>query len=281
MAGLFRTGPRTSKPLQESEFVDVVYDSKAGTIRMSDDRDVEVQALRHANDGRRGSVEVDETKHFQDTYVLSNLSIKRVARNLSQRPSVQEMQARGLLYDHPSVSRDLIERQHRVQRRRASQKIDSFLKRRPSREVLESKNIIYRKNETRETRRQHKRQTSKRLEHYFKNERRDSTMIVANVNGVFVPYAKSMLDSNGNIAASMGSMSVGNYGMNVISSNSAAANQVPAERISDLEEEINDLKEQLREKNEAITHLRQNDKVLCFYSCVCGVNFLQVKVVFM
>ena len=131
------------------------------------------------------------------------------------------MQARGLLYDHHSVSRDLIERQQRVTQRR------------PSRYALVSKNIMYKYNESASTHREHKRTTSKKLETHF--SRRGSNVTINTVNGVFVPYARMGSRDIDSDADKLSGTNNINPRLNIMS-------ESVEDKISDMQYDIDDLK---------------------------------------
>ena len=75
------------------------------------------------------------------------------------------MRMRGLLFDHPSISKSLIDRKRKLMKRRASNKVETLLSSRPKRKELENRNILLREDETLIQRKRHKRKTSQTLDY--------------------------------------------------------------------------------------------------------------------
>ncbi len=67
-----------------------------------------------------------------------------LSQKLSQRPSWKELQSRGILYDDPTTKKSQsLQQAHRtLHKRKASQKLDSFLINRPNIKKLKDTNII-------------------------------------------------------------------------------------------------------------------------------------------
>eukprot|EP01083_Nonionella_stella_P232404 819892_1 len=146
IASLFKQKPRTSKPLHETDFKGI--------------DDFDAQNDNNKENKRRGSVD----NSFEPFKLSKQDRISRIGSKLSQRPSVEDMRMRGLLYEHPSISKSLVERKRDLMKRRASNKVESLLQSRPNRNELENKNILLREDETLEKRKRHKRKRSQNLE---------------------------------------------------------------------------------------------------------------------
>eukprot|EP01084_Bolivina_argentea_P083787 151682_1 len=151
IASLFKQEPRMSKPLQQ----DIDFKGIEFGIQPNDDT--------RMPDKRRGSVD-HEAGVFEPFRLSKKAKIARIGSKLQQRPSVDDMRMRGLLYDLPTTSKSLVERKRDLMRRRASNKVDHLLNNRPARHVLENKNILLREDETLDKRKRHKRKRSQILE---------------------------------------------------------------------------------------------------------------------
>lgn len=157
IAGLFKQAPRTSKPLQQTDFSGIELDNR-----------FDINA-----DKRRGSLEIKEddmsgefkaSTEFEPFKLSKKQRISRIGEKLAQRPSVEDMKMRGLIYEHPSISKSLVERKKNLMKRRASNKVDSMLQSRPNRRELENRNILLKEDETLDKRKRHKRKRSQNLE---------------------------------------------------------------------------------------------------------------------
>ena len=71
---------------------------------------------------------------------------------------------RGLLWDHPTVSPQLLRRKQVLMKRRAGTKVSTMLQSRPRRQDLVDRNILLKEDETLDTRRRHKRKASQTLD---------------------------------------------------------------------------------------------------------------------
>merc|ERR1712032_1648965 len=80
IAGLFKQKPRTSKPLQETDFKGIEFNSSHST----------------SNNKRRDSNEI-KIQQFEPSLLSKKERISRIGAKLGQRPSVEEMKMRGLL----------------------------------------------------------------------------------------------------------------------------------------------------------------------------------------
>jgi len=160
VVGLFKHEPRVSKPLQQ-DFRGLEFEIKQ--------REAELEDAQNATK-RRDSVtddnvnEADAQREFEPSALSKAERIARVGGKLAQRPSVADMRMRGLLLDHPSVSKALLERKRHLMKRRAGNKVSVLLSHRPPRAELESRNILLREDETLDIRRRHKRKASQTLD---------------------------------------------------------------------------------------------------------------------
>merc|ERR1712228_108791 len=138
IAGLFKQKPRTSKPLQETDFKGIEFEQNK----------------------RRGSIDAT----FEPYKLTKAAKIKRLSAQLSQRASVNEMKMRGILFEHPTMGKSLVERKRSLMKRRASNKLELMLGSRPNRKDLEKRNILLQEDETLVHRKRHKRKMSQNLE---------------------------------------------------------------------------------------------------------------------
>eukprot|EP01083_Nonionella_stella_P130287 395368_1 len=68
--------------------------------------DFDAQNDNNKENKRRGSVD----NSFEPFKLSKQDRISRIGSKLSQRPSVEDMRMRGLLYEHPSISKSLVEK---------------------------------------------------------------------------------------------------------------------------------------------------------------------------
>eukprot|EP01084_Bolivina_argentea_P095748 172123_1 len=174
-ANLFKHSPRSSKPLHENEIPDFhgyEYDEY------------------NNNNKRRDSKE--DIPYIFEPYRLSKKErISRIEAKLNERPTVSEMKSRGLLYEHPAISKSLILRKKELMRRRASNKVNSMLSSRPNRRELQNKNILLSEDDSLEKRKRHKRKRSQDLENAI--QRRPIPM---EEKEAMRQKRKSLIDSN-------------------------------------------------------------------------------------
>lgn len=80
-------------------------------------------------------------ERFEPYRLSKEDKILRIQTKLSQRPSVNDIRMRGIVYEHPSIALVLVERKRNLMRRRASSKIDFFLQNRTIQKDLKTNNI--------------------------------------------------------------------------------------------------------------------------------------------
>merc|ERR1712083_701171 len=66
----------------------------------------------------------------------------KLAFKIAQRPTINEMKSRGLMYDDPLIPASLQHRKRELHRRRASKKLEAFLLKRPNKETLKRRHIM-------------------------------------------------------------------------------------------------------------------------------------------
>ncbi|ETO02737.1 hypothetical protein RFI_34676, partial [Reticulomyxa filosa] len=85
----------------------------------------------------------------------------KIKMKLQQRPTIQEMRSRGILFDHPNISPQLIARAIKRARDKAKHILRAFLTTRPNVRELQNKNILIHV----EAYTKHKRELSADLQH--------------------------------------------------------------------------------------------------------------------
>jgi len=167
IAGLFKQKPRTSKPLQETDFKGIEFVENRFDINLNKRRDsaeLNADQVPRNKSGNESEAKQEESESFEPYKLSKKRRVSRIGEKLRQRPSVEEMRMRGLLFEHPTVSKGLVERKRDLMKRRASNKVESLLQSRPKRTELENRNILLREDETLEKRKRHKRKRSQNLE---------------------------------------------------------------------------------------------------------------------
>merc|ERR1712228_844800 len=66
----------------------------------------------------------------------------KLAFKIKQRPTINEMKSRGLMYDDPLIPASLQNRKRELHRRRASKTLEAFLLKRPNKETLKRRHIM-------------------------------------------------------------------------------------------------------------------------------------------
>ena len=171
IAGLFKQQPRTSKPLHETDFNGVEFDNRfdINADKRRDSTEIKTDELKdiieeNEDDINRENGISDNDDDFEPFKLSKMDRISRIGLKLGQRPSVEDMKMRGLLFEHPSISGKLVERKRNLMKRRASNKVKSLLESRPKRTELENRNILLKEDETLIQRKRHKRKRSQNLE---------------------------------------------------------------------------------------------------------------------
>eukprot|EP00485_Elphidium_margaritaceum_P017473 CAMPEP_0202729322 /NCGR_PEP_ID=MMETSP1385-20130828/186074_1 /ASSEMBLY_ACC=CAM_ASM_000861 /TAXON_ID=933848 /ORGANISM="Elphidium margaritaceum" /LENGTH=1427 /DNA_ID=CAMNT_0049395581 /DNA_START=30 /DNA_END=4312 /DNA_ORIENTATION=+ len=94
---------------------------------------------------------------------------QKLAFKIKQRPTINEMKSRGLMYEDPAVPASLQNRKRELHRRRASRKLEQFLVHRPKAEILRQRRIIVSpREETQQRERQQKTDIKRNLRRHIK-----------------------------------------------------------------------------------------------------------------
>merc|ERR1711933_351443 len=115
-----------------------------GTSATSDDQ------KEHSLNGHNGhNGHSNKAKHTKKRIIYTKET--KLAFKIKQRPTIDEMKSRGIMYDDPTIPASLQNRKRELHRRRASKTLEKFLLKRPNKESLKRRHIMLSPEKTAET----------------------------------------------------------------------------------------------------------------------------------